>query len=475
MRPSHPYRPSLALLAAAWIASLSTAGCERSPEPQRSSPGTPSGAAKAPAKAPDAAKPPFAPAPATGGKSAIAPAASRPPAGPPLSDAERRGIAARISFIAERDGNREVYLITADGSRETRLTHDPAPDYNGPATADGRAMIVTRVEPAPRADAAPQHAGGGNSAAAQHANGDGNAAVQHKAGDGTAAPQHGDSDPHAALQQLWLYPLLEGGGRGAPRRLAPAASRVRNPSWSPDGRWLAFESSIDGFSDIYRIDRDGRALKRLTANPEGNYEPVVSPRGDALAIASSRDRVAELYLLRPDGGAAQRLTRTTRDEWSPRWSPDGAALVFASDRDGADRLYLLALATGETRRLSRRDLDTATVEEAPTWSADGRRIAYVLRRAGEPSRVIIADLANNTDVELSGGDTAADAGEPAFSPDGRYLALGVTRGPDAQIRLARADGSGAVQVTHGRGPNWHPSWVPDPRGRGATPVRAPKR
>src|SRR3954467_5327743 len=53
---------------------------------------------------------------------------------------------ARLSFISERDGNREVYLIGADGRDERRLTEHPADDYNGPVTPDGTRLLVTRGE-----------------------------------------------------------------------------------------------------------------------------------------------------------------------------------------------------------------------------------------------------------------------------------------------------------------------------------------
>jgi Tol biopolymer transport system component len=324
---------------------------------------------------------------------------------------ERQKVAARLSFISERDGNREVYLIRPDGQEERRLTSDPIADYNGPASPDGTALVLMSAQ--------------------------------------------GEGGP----QRFFVYPL----GGGKPRKLGPDLGRLRYPSWSPDGRWLVFESNLQShFSDLYRIGRDGAGLRRLTDNPEGNFEPALSPRGDAIVFVSSRDRVAELYRMRADGTGSQRLTNTPRDEWGARWSPDGELLVFVSDRESAERVYVMPASGGEAKRVSQRDLDVQVVETSPTWAPVGRRLAYVLREPPQPSRLVIVDVTPSGPRvvgELSDPGGGA-LGEPAWSPEGRYLALTVTQGKDTQIAIARADGTGLVKVTKAQGPNWNPQWVP---------------
>lgn len=335
------------------------------------------------------------------------------PAGDTIPAEERQQIAARLSFVSERDGNREVYLIRPDGKDERRLTSNPIADYNGPAAPDGTALVLMSAQ--------------------------------------------GEGGP----QRLFVYPL----DGGKPRRIGPDMGRLRYPNWSPDGRWLVFESNIKShFSDLYRIGRDGTGLRQLTNNPEGNFEPALSPRGDAIVLVSSRDRVAELYRIRPDGSGVQRLTSTPRDEWGARWSPDGDLLVFVSDRESAERVYVMPASGGEAERVSRRGLAVQVVETSPTWAPVGRRLAYVLREPPKPSRIVIVDFAPNATrevAELSDPEGGA-LGEPAWSPDGRYLAVTVTHGEDTQLVLARADGTGLVKVTEAKGPNWNPQWVPAP-------------
>jgi len=348
---------------------------------------------------------------ASASASAPASAAVAPPAEIPLD--ERKQIAGQISFVSERDGNREVYLVGLDGTGERRLTSSPAAEYNGPACADGTALLLIRTE------------------------------------------------PNEGPQQLLFQPL-----DGSPARpLGPSTGRVRFPSFSPDGRWVVYEAGGDKkdptqFADIYRINRDGSGSSRLTKNPEGNFEPALSPRGDAIVLVSSRDRVAELYRIRPDGSDPVRLTDTQRDEWGARFSPDGEELVFVSDRDGADRIYTMPAKGGPTVRVSQRDLDTHVVEDHPSYSPVGKKLAYMLSVPPAPSRVVLADFETGREIEVTAPDGAGQVTDPVWLPDGRYLMVTITRGQEPQIYRVRADGTGLTRITSSSGGNWNPQWVP---------------
>lgn len=347
-----------------------------------------------------------------------------------------------LTFISERSGNRDVFLIRADGRDEVRLTDGPAAEYNGPATPDQTRLLITSAEgeqqwfsllPLPSAGAM-------TTAAADAAQGSVGKAPVNRA-IATAVP------------------------------LGPRRASLLSPRFSPDGERLYFESESSGYHDLFCLRLSDGAVTQLTDNPEGNFAPALSPDGAELALVSSRDRVAELYLLPARGGPARRLTTTGRDEWLPEWSPRGGWLVFGSDREGADRLYLLPTAdepheksiTGDgARRVTSRGLQTDTVEQQPAFSPDGRRLAYIVRRRGQPSRIEIVEL----DAALRPGRLLevstppdGDASDPEWSPDGRFLAFSFGRGSRSQIYRVGADGQGLLPVTNHPSVNWHPRWL----------------
>jgi Tol biopolymer transport system component len=340
-----------------------------------------------------------------------------------LSLAERDSIPASIAFIAERDGNKELYSVRPTGGGERRLTERPEQDFVGDVLRDGSGFLVISLE-----------------------------------GEGPSR-----------VERFWE--ARSGGGPLRP--LGPRGALMRSPSWGPDGQWLVYESNTrDGYRDIYRLDRSTGRVRPLTRNPEGNFRPVVSPRGDWVVFGSSRDSVSELYRMRPDGSAQERITRTPRDEWGARWSSDGGLLAFLSDRDGSDRVYLSYPDGGGVRRLSEEPLDPHVMEDKAAWAPRGFGIAWVRRTRNEPSRILIRDVTTGFRGEVRARGLGS-LDDPAWSPDGRYLAFTLTRGDSVQVYVARADGTRPTRVTHAPGPNWYPVWLGDPAapadGAGPTP------
>jgi Tol biopolymer transport system component len=323
---------------------------------------------------------------------------------------ELRGLAGRIVFVSERDGQAEVYSIRPDGRALRRLTHAPSHDYPAAASPDGATLLTVSAT-----------------------------------GEG-----------QTQRERLVLLPLR---GAGTGRSLGPVAARVRSPSWSPDGRWLAFESDSASFRDIYRVQADGTGLLRLTSNREGNFEPAVSPDGRSIAFVSSRDGDSEIYVMPAQGGPAQRLTAFHREDWAPAWSPDGRSIAFLSNREGVDRVYVVqADGTGLRQLSAATRADTALSEAEPAWSPDGRRIAMTVRRRGGGAGIAVVAAAGGGATLVTPEGEAASL--PAWSPDGRHLAYTAERDGEADLRIARADGSGGATLVDSPGQDWLPRWMP---------------
>jgi Tol biopolymer transport system component len=262
--------------------------------------------------------------------------------------------------------------------------------------------------------------------------------------------------PTGPEEQLMIVPMAGGN----PRPIGPLAARARNASWSPDGKWIAFESSAQSFRDIYRMTADGKHVRRLTDNREGNFEPEVSPDGKWIAFVSSRDGDAELYVIPARGGPARRLTAFHRDDWSPRWSPDGSRIAFLSNRGNSDRIYVIkADGSAITRLTDRTDAQLSPDEQEmdPAWSPDGREIAYTFRTRDGRSAIRIADAATGKWRSISDGK--GKDWMPAWSPDGRQIAFSSERGGDTDLYRMTADGKKVTRLTTARGADWLPRWV----------------
>ncbi|HXK40145.1 MAG TPA: winged helix-turn-helix domain-containing protein, partial [Candidatus Paceibacterota bacterium] len=112
-----------------------------------------------------------------------------------------------------------------------------------------------------------------------------------------------------------------------------------DPSFSPDGRQIAFVSGRDGNAEIYIQDLDGSNLRRLTNHPARDAFPVFSPDGTQILFNSNRqDENLDVYIMRSDGSDVRRLTNWMSNEqaYPGCWSPDGTQIFFSSDRPGKD-------------------------------------------------------------------------------------------------------------------------------------------
>jgi TolB protein len=262
------------------------------------------------------------------------------------------------------------------------------------------------------------------------------------------------------------------------RRVTRGAQDVEEvePEWSPDGRKIAYSRGdrcqtepLDVCNRIWTVDADGSDARRLIprrlpgilANREVSFQaPTWSPDGRRIAYEQSiwESQRSNLYVMNADGSGRRRLTRL-RNARSPAWSPDGARIAFTHrpERPGYREIYVLTLKTGKLRRLTR---TKAADESLPQWSPDGRRIVY--QRWGETYDVFVMNVDGSGQRNLSRRPGWLNGG-PAWSPGGGLIAF-ASGGEDPVIYVTPADGSGRAQRVP-RSPTlaeYELDWGPEP-------------
>ena len=185
------------------------------------------------------------------------------------------------------------------------------------------------------------------------------------------------------------------------------------PSFSPDGRLLAYTGYKSGYADIYLVNTSNGSRNRIVKFPGTNTGPAFSPDSNRIACTVSKDGNPELYVLSASGGGARRLTKTRGVESSPTWSPDGSQIIYVSDDAGSPQLYQISASGGTPRRLP----TGQRYNTEPNWSPDGKQVVFSTRQGGGFA-VAIHDLTTGSTRVLNTGGSAED---PVWGANSRHI------------------------------------------------------
>lgn len=222
---------------------------------------------------------------------------------------------------------------------------------------------------------------------------------------------------------------------------------------------IVFETSRDGFSEIYSMNADGSGPMKLTDNGATlDIDPACSPDGTKIAWSRDAGINAEIWVMNADGSGQTRLTTDTAWDVTPTWSPDGTKIAFASDRAGGGNweVYVMNANGSAITRLT----NSLGNDGGPTWSPDGTKIAFNSTRDGGEPEIYVMDAAGTNQTRLT-NNPAWDA-YPDWSPDGTRIAFESRRDGNDEIYWIQANGLVWAKVTNDPlSDETMPAWSPD--------------
>ncbi len=238
---------------------------------------------------------------------------------------------------------------------------------------------------------------------------------------------------------------------GNQRRITTNRQLNLMPVWSPDGRAIAYTSYRRGYPDLFiALIYDG-VQQEPTGGGTQNWLPMFSPDGTRIVFTSNRDGNAELYVMNRDGSGVRRLTNHPAIDTTPTWSPTGTQIAFTSDRAGRPQIYVVGADGLNVRRLTTAE----SYADRPTWSpAPFNEIAFAAS-TGPGYDIKTYDLASGVTRRITFGEGSNES--PSYSPNGRHIAFTSTRAGGTQVFTIGRDGRGVRQITR-EGSNSTPSW-----------------
>jgi len=270
-----------------------------------------------------------------------------------------RGVAGtELAFVSDRNGNKEIFLMNADGDRQRAITANQSINSFPSWSPDGDSIVFT--------------------------------SYRHRNRPALFVATRGRAGPEQLLT-----------------RLDPDLSQYRGV-FDPVGKRLAVVMTGGGPSEIYTVRPDSRKIRRITKNRWIDISPTWSPYGKRIAFASDRSGAPQIYVMDADGGNVRRLTQKGPYNSAPAWSPDGRWIAYETDVGGQFDIWLI----DPEGKVNVPLVTHPRSDEAPTWAPNSQKLSFSSNRGGEAD-IYVVDVEGGKVRRLTEGGNNTS---PAWGP-----------------------------------------------------------